>query len=105
MNDAKVNHFYDLQEYIIEHGNTADILRLISAGYKIDDDVVKASLEEVEDILNEDGGVPFGLEEGNPSSVKETSELLPLLLKFSKTHDHLIQRMMRFLVSRQKGDG
>ncbi|MHA2140548.1 MAG: prenyltransferase/squalene oxidase repeat-containing protein [Candidatus Thorarchaeota archaeon] len=105
MNEANANHFYDLQDYILEHGNIADVLRLISAGYKIDDDVVNVTLEEVEDILNNDGGVPFGLEEGNPSSVKETSELLPLLLKFRKTHDHIIQRMVQFLISRQKGDG
>lgn len=105
MSDPSANHFYDLQDYITEHGNVADILRLISAGYKIDDDVVNSSLEEVEDLLNNDGGVPFGLEEGRPSSVKETSELLPLLLTFRKTHVRLIQRMGDFLVSRQKGDG
>ncbi len=105
MSDPSANHFYDLQEYIIEQGNVADILRLIAAGYKIDDDVIQSSLEEVEDILNRDGGVPFGLEEGKPSSVKETAEMLPLLLKFGKTHDHLIQRMIRFLIKRQKGDG
>jgi hypothetical protein len=105
MSDPSANHFYNLQDYIIEHGNVADILRLISASYKLDDDVVSASLEELEDLLNRDGGVPFGLEMGNPSSVKETSEILPLMFKFRKTHDHLIQRMADFLVSRQKGDG
>jgi hypothetical protein len=105
LSDPSGNHFYDLQEYIVEYGNVADIMRLIAAGYKIDEDVVKSSLEEIDDTLNRDGGVPFGLEDGNPSSVKETSEMLPLILKFRKTHDHLIQKMMRFLITRQKGDG
>ncbi|MFX0053525.1 MAG: prenyltransferase/squalene oxidase repeat-containing protein [Candidatus Hermodarchaeota archaeon] len=105
MNEHRTNHFYDLENFIIEHGNIADILRLIAAGYKIDDDIVNSVLNEVEGLLNRDGGVPFGLEEGNPSSVKETSELLPLLLKFRKTHERLIQRMADFLVSRQKNDG
>jgi squalene cyclase len=94
-----------LKNYVIENGNIADILRLISAGYEVDADVVNSVLEEVEDLLNKDGGVPFGLDEDNPSSVKETSELLPLLLNFRKTHDHLIERMVDFLVSRQKKDG
>jgi squalene cyclase len=105
MSEHSANHFYDLENFIIEQGNVADILRLISAGYKIDNDVVNSVLSEVEDILNKDGGVPFSLVEGNPSSVKETSELLPLLLKFRRTHDHLIQRMAEFLISRQKKDG
>ena len=105
MSEHSANHFYDLETYIIEHGTIADILRLIAAGYKIDDDIVNSVLNEVQSMLNRDGGVPFGLEEGNPSSVKETSELLPLLLKFRKSHGHLIQRMADFLVSRQKNDG
>ncbi len=105
MSEPSANHFYDLENYIVEHGNAADILRLFSAGYKIETDVMNSVLEEIEDLLNKDGGVPFGLSDGNPSSVKETSELLPLLLKFRKTHDHLIQKMVGFLVSRQKKDG
>ena len=105
MSEPSANHFYDLENYIVEHGNAADILRLFSAGYKIETDVMNSVLEEVEDLLNKDGGVPFGLSDGNPSSVKETSELLPLLLKFRKTHDHLIQKMILFLIKRQKGDG
>ena len=105
MNEQSDSHFYDLESYVIEHGNVADVLRLISAGYEIDQDVTKSILDEVEDLLNEDGGVPFGLDEGNPSSVKETSELVPLLLKIRKTHGHLIKKMVGFIISRQKNDG
>lgn len=83
----------------------ADKLRLISAGYDIAESVVTEVLEDVESILNRDGGVPFGLEPGNPSSVKETSEMLPLILKFKDSHGHLIEKMVGFIVSRQKKDG
>ncbi len=105
MSDSNDSHFYDLQSYIVEHGNIADKMRLISAGYKIPPEVVDSTLSDLERILNRDGGVPIDLIKGNPSSVKETAEMLPLLTAFKQTHSGLIQKMVKFLVSRQKADG
>jgi len=105
MTDSGDSHFYDLQGYIVEHGNIADKMRLISAGYRLPQDVVDRTLASLEEVLNRDGGVPIDLKKGNPSSVKETAEMLPLLGAFKKTHTELIQKMVKFLVSRQKADG
>lgn len=105
MSDASADHFYDLQSYIVKHGNIADKMRLISAGYELPKDTVDGLLVELEALLNRDGGVPFDLVKGNPSSVKETSEMLPLLTRFKETHGGIIQKMVKFLVSRQKADG
>ncbi|MFX1602977.1 MAG: prenyltransferase/squalene oxidase repeat-containing protein [Promethearchaeota archaeon] len=105
MSDSSDSHFYDLQSYIVKHGNIADKMRLISAGYKLPEDIVNTTLNALERVLNRDGGVPIDLIRGNPSSVKETAEMLPLLGSFKKTHRQLIQKMVKFLVSRQKADG
>ncbi|MHA2378510.1 MAG: hypothetical protein ACXADO_06695 [Candidatus Thorarchaeota archaeon] len=105
MSDSSDSHFYDLQSYILKHGNIADKMRLISAGYNLPQEIVDSTLSDLAGIMNRDGGVPFDLIKGNPSSVKETSEMLPLLVRFKTTHGELIQRMVKFLVSRQKADG
>jgi len=89
----------------MKEGNIADKMRLISAGYKLPQDIVDSTLSDLERVLNRDGGVPIDLVKGNPSSVKETSEMLPLLTRFKETHGGLIQKMVKFLVSRQKADG
>jgi squalene cyclase len=105
MSDSSDSHFYDLQSYIVKHGNIADKMRLISAGYKIPQEAIDSTFSDLERTLNKDGGVPIGLLKGNPSSVKETAEMLPLLTAFKETHSGLIQKMVKFLVSRQKADG
>ncbi|MHA2423905.1 MAG: hypothetical protein ACXAEF_03905 [Candidatus Thorarchaeota archaeon] len=96
---------YNIQSYILENGNTADILRLNSAGYKIPDKALKSALEDLENLQNRDGGLPFDLIDNNPSSVKVTSEILPLILKYRDNHKTLFDQMIVFLVSRQKKDG
>ncbi|MFX1266038.1 MAG: hypothetical protein ACFFH0_11700 [Promethearchaeota archaeon] len=94
MSDSSDSHFYDLQSYIVKHGNIADKMRLISAGYRLPEDIVNTTLNALERVLNRDGGVPIDLMRGNPSSVKETAEMLPLLGSFKKTHRQLIQKML-----------
>ena len=96
---------YDIENYVMENGSVADKLRLIAAGYNGVKKSVNSVVESLESLLNQDGGVPFNLEKGNPSSVKETSEILPLVLSIKNTNPTLIERMVQFLISRQKGDG
>lgn len=100
----KAELHYDFESYILKNGSISDKLRLIAASYTDNSEIRNAVLTELESIINVDGGVPFDLEQGNPSSVKETSEVLPLLLQVDKSHP-LIDRMTKFLVSRQKNDG
>ncbi|MHA1906150.1 MAG: hypothetical protein ACW98Y_02560 [Candidatus Thorarchaeota archaeon] len=96
---------YNIQSYILDNGNTADVLRLASAGYEIPDDALNSAIETLEDLQNRDGGLPFDLIKGNPSSVKVTSEILPLLMKYQGNHSGLFNQVIEFLVSRQKKDG
>ncbi|UCE11557.1 MAG: terpene cyclase/mutase family protein [Candidatus Thorarchaeota archaeon] len=102
---SAVELHYDLQEFVKEKGTLADKLRLVAAGYRITDDERVTIIERLESILNEDGGVPFDLDVGNPSSVKETAEILALVSKFRKEHESLVRKLTSFLVSRQKGNG
>jgi squalene cyclase len=101
----KITLHYDIEKFIFENGSVADKLRLISAGYIGAKKNSAAVIEELKGILNPDGGVPFNFERGNPSSVKETSEILPLIIYLKKKEPDLIKRMVDFLISRQKGDG
>ena len=101
----KITLHYDIEKFIFENGSVADKLRLISAGYNDAKKDSAAAIEELKGILNSDGGVPFNFEKGNPSSVKETSEILPLIIYLKKKEPDLIKRMVDFLISRQKGDG
>jgi hypothetical protein len=87
------------------NGSVADKLRLVSAGYDVPRDETEKMLSQLENLLNKDGGLPFNLRLGNPSSVKETAEILMLLKPFVKAHASPIENMSRFLVSRQKRDG
>ena len=100
----KLELHYDFQNYILENGSLSDKLRLIAASYTDEPSLKKNVLIELESIINNDGGMPFDLIQGNPSSVKETAEVLPLLLNIEKSHP-LINKMTQFLVSRQKNDG
>lgn len=96
---------YDTQRYLMTNGSVADKMRLLSAGYSIPKQEVEKLFFHLGNLLNKDGGLPFSLRQGNPSSVKETSEVLMLLRPFRDTQASLIDRMARFLVSRQKRDG
>ena len=96
MSSTKTNLLYDIQSLVIEKGKISDKMRLISAGFDIPANSVNNILEELRGVLNEDGGVPFDMVRGNPSSVKETSEMLPLLLDFKETHPDLIDKMIDF---------
>ena len=105
MSKLKSNHLYEPKNYVLENGSIADKLRLISAGYDIPSEVVDEVIDELKSVQNTDGGVPFDLNRGNPSSVKETAEILPLIIQFRDSYPQLIERMIDFLVSRQKQDG
>ncbi len=94
-----------MTEFILNNGSIADKLRLICAQFKVPNNVLKDTLSRLESILNKDGGVPFGIKAGNPSSVKETSEILTLLMELKNPVPALAERMVQFLVSRQKNDG
>lgn len=99
-----VDLHFDYVGFILKNGSISDKLRLIAASYPVDTETKKQVLSELARIRNSDGGIPFDLVLGNPSSVKETAEVLPLLLQVEKNH-HLIGEMTQFLVSRQKNDG
>ncbi len=100
-----VNLHYDLKKFIMNNGKVSDKLRLIAASYVKSKDEINSILSEIEDLLNPDGGIPFDMVPGNPSCVKDTAEVLTLISKFKDSHKELIDKMIEFLVSRQKGDG
>jgi squalene cyclase len=101
----KITLHYDIESFILENGSVADKLRLVSAGYNCAKKISTSVFDDLKKILNPDGGVPFNLEKGIPSSVKETSEILPLIEYLKKKESDVIKRMVNFLISRQKGDG
>jgi squalene cyclase len=103
-NNMDIDLHYDYVGFILKNGSLSDKLRLIAASYDVATEIKENTLAELENIINTDGGIPFELVPGNPSSVKETAEVLPLLLSVEKSHP-LIDKMMQFLVSRQKNDG
>jgi hypothetical protein len=100
----KAELHYDFEGFIIKHGSISDKLRLIAASYDIAPEIKDSIISELQGVINADGGVPFDMIQGHPSSVKETAEVLPLLLSVDKSHP-LIEEMIQFLVSRQKNDG
>ncbi|MFW9768011.1 MAG: prenyltransferase/squalene oxidase repeat-containing protein [Candidatus Thorarchaeota archaeon] len=96
---------YDYQNYLLSRGNVADKLRLVSAGYEVPTGLVEDLMNEVKTILNKDGGIPFDMSPGSPSCVKETAEILALISQYKKEWPEVIERLVEFLVSRQKQDG
>ena len=105
MTKSKIELHYNLQEFILNNGSIADKLRLLSAGYEMESQLQDEPLDQLGNTLNHDGGVPFNMASGNPSSVKETAEILPLILKHKDSRQDLIQQMIGFLIARQKKDG
>ncbi len=100
-----INLHYDHRNYLVKNGNIADKLRLASAGNKLSDEELKELMRQVKQIQNKDGGIPFSVQPGNPSSVKETAEILALISNYESQWQDIIDQMVKFLVSRQKNDG
>jgi hypothetical protein len=101
--DTKPKH--DFESYLLTNGNIADKLRLISAGLTDSTSLREEIIGDLEESMNQDGGVPFGFKPGGPSSVKETSEILALVSAYKREYPSIIGKMAAFLVSRQKKDG
>ncbi len=89
----------------MENGTLADKLRLVAAGYELPSTVVDDALSQLTELQNPDGGIPFDLVKGNPSSVKMTAEIIPLIVPFKELYPDLVDNMVAFLISRQKKDG
>ena len=66
----------------LSNGSVADKLRLASAGFETPAGLVDELMSDVRQILNNDGGIPFGVTPGSPSSVKETAEILALIAQY-----------------------
>ncbi len=99
------NLHYDYQNYLLKNGNIADKLRLASAGNDLSGDQMAELMDEVKQVQNRDGGIPFDVQPGNPSSVKETAEILALICRYKSQWADIIDEMVKFIVSRQKNDG
>ncbi len=99
------NLHYDHQNYLLEHGNIADKLRLAAAGNDLSSEQMAELMDEVKQVQNRDGGMPFDVQPGNPSSVKETAEILALISRYKAQWADIINEMVKFIVSRQKNDG
>jgi hypothetical protein len=104
---SKLNYslIYDMETYVVTKGSIIDRLRLAAAGYELSSEVVDESLRNLRTFMNPDGGLPFDLVRGNPSSVKITAEVIPLLVNFKDQYQDTIGMMSSFLISRQKKDG
>jgi squalene cyclase len=96
---------YDFQNFILSKGNIADKLRLVTIDSQIPSDIKKDVMEDLQNIMNSDGGIPFEFKRGAPSSTKETAELLTLISSFNGKYKDIIEKMTNFIVSRQKNDG
>jgi len=96
---------YNFRNYLLEKGNIADKLRLTSAGTDLSEKQLEELVVELKRIQNNDGGIPFGIQPGNPSSLKETAEILALISKYKSRWTDIIDEMVKFIVSRQKNDG
>ncbi|MGY5878617.1 MAG: prenyltransferase/squalene oxidase repeat-containing protein [Candidatus Thorarchaeota archaeon] len=96
---------YDFQSFILSNGNIADKVRLVTTDFSIPSDLQKDVMEDLQNIMNSDGGIPFGFKRGAPSSAKETAELLTLIASFNGKYKDIIEQMTTFIISRQKNDG
>ncbi|MHA1964832.1 MAG: prenyltransferase/squalene oxidase repeat-containing protein [Candidatus Thorarchaeota archaeon] len=99
------NLHYDYRNYLLTNGNIADKLRLASAGNDLSAEQLKELMDEAKQVQNKDGGMPFAVQPGNPSSVKETAEILALISRYKSQWPEIINEMVKFIVSRQKNDG
>jgi squalene cyclase len=102
----KPDLLYDVKSFILENGDVADRIQLMAAGFDFDENEIKDSITKLETYVNPDGGLPFDLEQGNPSSVKTTSEILGFIMELDLNSElDFVHGMVEFLVSRQKKDG
>lgn len=99
------NLHYDYRNYLLTNGNIADKLRLASTGNGLSKEQIAELMDEVKRVQNKDGGMPFDVLPGNPSSVKETAEVLALISGYKPQWIDIIDEMVKFIVSRQKNDG
>ncbi len=104
MKKREVDFHYDVVPFILKEGDVLDILRVANAGLDIPENRLSDALADLKDLVNPDGGVPFALQKGNPSSVKKTAEILPLIMRYDECSE-IIEPMITFLISRQKKDG
>ena len=104
-NKMGTNLHYDHRNYLLTNGNIADKLRLASAGNDLSEEQIAGLMDEVKQVQNKDGGMPFGVQPGNPSSVKETAEILALISRYKSQWTDIIDEMVKFIISRQKNDG
>ncbi|MGQ4910712.1 MAG: prenyltransferase/squalene oxidase repeat-containing protein [Candidatus Thorarchaeota archaeon] len=95
---------YDFENYLLTNGSIADKMRLIAAGFG-NEQLRNRVITDLEASMNKDGGIRFGYKPEAPSSVKETAEVLVLLANFADDYSSMVERMVSFLVSRQKKDG
>ncbi|MFO7837779.1 MAG: prenyltransferase/squalene oxidase repeat-containing protein [Candidatus Thorarchaeota archaeon] len=102
---TKIELHRDCTDFVLSKGSVADKLRLFVAGFELPDGILEDLFEGIVEIQNPDGGIPFELEISNPSSVKETAELLYLICESGSAPKELKKSMSEFLVSRQKKDG
>lgn len=104
---SKLNYslIYDMESFVVTKGNIIDKLRLAAAGYELSSEIIDESLTKLRAAMNSDGGLPFDLVRGNPSSVKITAEVIPLLVNFMDQYSDIVSMMSSFLISRQKKDG
>jgi squalene cyclase len=100
-----INLHYNNRNYLLTNGNIADKLRLAFAENEVSEQQIHEFMDEVKGIQNKDGGMPFSVQPGNPSSVKETAEILALISNYKSRWPVIIDQMAKFLVSRQKSDG
>ncbi len=96
---------HDFQNFILSKGNIADKVRLTTTNFEIPSSLQNDVMEDLQDIINSDGGVPFGFKRGAPSSTKDTAELLTLISSFNGNYKDIIKQMTAFIISRQKKDG
>ena len=96
---------YEFQSFLLSNGNIADKVRLMTVDNKIPSSLKEEIIADLKSMQNPDGGIPFSFRRNAPSSVKETAEILNLVIKFKGKYNDLIDAMSSFLVSRQKNDG
>ncbi len=86
---------YEHRNYLLKNGNIADKLRLATSGNDLSDEQIAELMDEVKQVQNKDGGIPFGVQPGNPSSVKETSEILALISICKQNWTDIIDEMVK----------
>jgi hypothetical protein len=61
LTENETTSLQNMQTYIIENGSIADKLRIVNAGYNTDPGMLADVLEQLDQIIGRDGGLPFDL--------------------------------------------